>query len=160
MKKVGMFVNVKCLLADKVPVQEKVGDWAAYELGLGPNPAANLQLRKWLKKPGPPFGGMAFLDPKEALGEADVEALLPSHLTVDSVCSTKIKEFMKCAENTLSMYFWVLHPTFDTRNRMVASEILVRARNGSDSAPYEDVIAIMDPTAAADVREVYLAWKA
>lgn len=103
---------------------------------------------------------MGFFAPEEAAAESGAEAKLPPDLTKDSVRSTKLKEFEKCAEGKPSMYFWALHPIFDASGRIVAAEILIRARNGSDCAPFEDVMAIMDPAAADEVRNIYIAWKA
>jgi len=155
-----MQLNISHLLAHTVPVQEKVGDCPAYAVGLGSNAGENLELRKLLKKPGPPFGGLGFLDPTSAVAEFGADAKLPSDITVDSVRFTKLKEFMNCADGKPSVYFWALQPIVNTWGDMVSAEILVRAKNGSDSAPFEDLTAIMDPTAAAEVRDVYIAWKA
>lgn len=155
-----MFCDIPTLLADKVAVQYTVGELPASVVGLGSNAGENLELRKRLQRPGPPFGGLGFFNLQGAKVEFGAEAKLPSDVTKDSVRSTKLAEFMKCAEGKPSMYFWALHPIFDTLGHIVAAEILIRARNGSDSAPFEDVEAIMDPTASAEVKNIYIAWKA
>jgi len=58
------------------------------------------------------------------------------------------------------MYYWALQPIYTTEDQAVSAEILVRAKNGSDSAPFEDILAVMDPGAPEEVRNVYARWKA
>jgi len=43
--------------------------------------------------------------------------------------------------------------------RLTSVEVLLRAKNGSDTAPYEDVLELVNPDADAETKEVYLAWK-
>jgi len=57
------------------------------------------------------------------------------------------------------MYYLALQPIYDTEGKAIAAEVLVRARNGSDSAPYEDVVDLCSPGAEAEVQEVYARWK-
>jgi len=116
-----------------------VGNWQAKSLGWGSDLQENLEMRKAQGKPGAPFGGFGFITPE--------------------VRTIKLEEFSKCAEGQESMYYWALQPIFDTSNHLVGAEILIRVRNGTDNAPFEDVMAIMDPTASEEVRKQYIAWK-
>jgi len=75
------------------------------------------------------------------------------------VKTLKLREFESCTNFAPSFYFWALHPIFDSNDHAVGAEVLVRARNGIDSAPFEDVHALMDPTAPPDVKQVYAKWK-
>jgi ribosomal protein L11 len=52
-----------------------------------------------------------------------------------------------------------MHPIFNHQDHAVGAEILVRAKNGTDSAPFEDLQFIMDPAATPCVRQVYASWK-
>lgn len=159
----GLFplqLEISRLLSVKTPVQETVEDVSAFHLGLGPSAPANLRLRARLKLPGGPFGGLGFFDPQCNAVEAGEEEVPPAHVTLDFVRRAKLSQFQRCADGEPSFYFWALQPMYDTADRAVAAEILVRCRNGSDSAPYEDLLAIKDPHAPEEVRSVYSHWKA
>eukprot|EP00408_Alexandrium_pacificum_P010802 CAMPEP_0171224592 /NCGR_PEP_ID=MMETSP0790-20130122/36369_1 /TAXON_ID=2925 /ORGANISM="Alexandrium catenella, Strain OF101" /LENGTH=439 /DNA_ID=CAMNT_0011690595 /DNA_START=70 /DNA_END=1389 /DNA_ORIENTATION=+ len=152
----GLDLDISCLKLLATPVQNFVGNHPASLLGLGHSASDNLQLRKLLCKPGAPFGGMGLFDPQVAAASAPSLA----GLTADDVKAAKLEEFRRCTRGEPSMYFWTLQPIFCVHDRAVAAEILVRAKNGTDSAPFEDVMAIMDPQAPGDVKQVYSEWKA
>lgn len=157
-------LQLQRLQAVQVLVQEQVQGVAAAHLGLGASAPTNLALRKRLGQPGAPFGGLGFLDPQknveEASGEAAGPNLPPCFLTQEFVRAAKLREFEQCAKGEHSMYLWALQPIYDSQDRCAACEILIRCRNGADSAPYEDVLALMNPTASQEVRRVYAQWKA
>jgi len=144
-----------------MPVQHFVGSYPAALLGLGHVASDNLKLRKHLSKPGAPFGGIGLFDPQAVAVDAATE-LAPSFgsLSAEMVKDAKLEEFRRCTRGESSIYFWALQPIFNADDHADAAEILVRAQNGSDSAPYEDLLAIMDPSAPSDVKQVYSEWKA
>lgn len=163
MRLVGSPLHLEIQLLQKTPnaVQEEVNGVASVYLGLGPDRAANLTLRRRLGVAGPPFGGAGFIDPQRNLDQAAADMLPPPvHVTADFVRRAKLQEFQRCAEGVPSIYFWALQPIFDTKGRAVSVETLLRARNGSDSAPFEDVVCLLDPKESFDVHRVYGAWKA
>jgi len=144
------------------PIQETVDGIPSSRLGLGHSAPDNLELRKILCRPGAPYGGLGVFEPPPV---EDAEAptgseKAPTQITAETVRNTKLEEFRRCAGGEPSIYFWALQPIFDTQDDLIGAEILVRARNGSDSAPFEDLKFIMDPTAPEEVREVYALWKA
>lgn len=165
----GLTLEIERLKTVKVPTQETITDVIvpgcdpidvpAFFLGLGPSPPANLAMRKRIGHPGAPFGGMGFFDPQKNREAAGDDAP-PEHITAEVVRLAKIREFDRCSQGLDSIYFWALQPIFNTEDICVSSEILVRSKNGSDSAPFEDVQAVMDPGASEDIRKVYAAWKA
>merc|ERR1712032_1778200 len=80
--------------------------------------------------------------------------------TAEKVKAIKMEHFLKCATVlSESFYFFAIQPIYDVDNRMISAEILLRCRNGQDSAPFEDVIALMNPEADADVQDIYATWK-
>mmetsp|Transcript_124891 Transcript_124891/g.347718 ORF Transcript_124891/g.347718 Transcript_124891/m.347718 type:complete len:428 (+) Transcript_124891:58-1341(+) len=155
----ALLIEIARLQNVKVPVQERVGDVDAFHLGLGPSAPANLALRKRLGIPGAPFGGLGFIDPQLNVDQEVSGQVPPSQVTAELVRTTRLHEFRCCAEGKPSVYFWALQPVFDSEDHVVAAEVLVRARNGTDSAPFEDIAAIMDPSAPEHVRDVYVLWK-
>jgi len=168
-KQSSLVLDISSLMQVKAPVQERVHGVLAARLGLGQSAPENLALRKALCKPGPPYGGVGFFewtaeleqeipDSEVAIDESGFEPSFDAELS-SSVVKLKLREFQNCANFDLSVYFWVLHPIFDSNDRVVGAEVLVRARNGTDSAPFEDVHALMDPTAPPDVKQVYAKWK-
>jgi len=183
----GLVADTSSLLQVKALVQERVHGILAARLGLGQNAPQNLALRKALGKPGPPYGGIGFFETADleqdmpdsnvaidqngsggcwwrgwlqlaAGGCCGCERSVDAEVSL-SVMHLKLQEFESCANFAPSFYFWALQPIFDSKDRVVGAEVLVRARNGADSAPFEDVHALMDPTAAPDVRKVYAKWK-
>lgn len=144
-----------------MPVQDTVGDVKAFHLGLGSDHLQQVALRKRIRKPGSPWGGMGFFDPQAYRNEAteDEPCLPPPDVTAERVRALKLEQFRYLALGRHSIYFWAVQPIFDVSDRAVACEILVRARNGQDAAPYEDVYALMDPGAPDEVREIYVLWK-
>lgn len=153
-------LQLQRLKSAQVRVQEDVDGVAASHLGLGSSAPANLALRRRLGHPGAPFGGMGFLDPQKNVSEAAGPNAPPRFLTQDVAQRAKLREFERCAQGQPSIYFWALQPIYDSQDRCAACEVLVRCRNGADSAPYEDVQALMNPAAPPEVRRVYALWKA
>lgn len=156
-------VQLEKLLSAKGPIQEQVGGVEALHVGLGHRAEDNIAMRRRVGQPGAPFGGMGFVDPqlrqmKDPLAPKPSD--VPAHITGDVVRDLKMQEFKRCSEGKPSIYYWALQPIVDQRNQVVAAEILVRAKNGTDCAPFEDVLAIMDPEAPEEVQQVYAAWKA
>jgi len=166
----SLVLNISNLLEVKGPVQERVDGVLAARLGLGQSAPQNLALRHALHKPGPPYGGVGFFewtaDLEQAIPDSD-EAMRdgngcnPSSDVVPPslVMQLKLQEFERCANGAPSFYFWALHPIFDNSDRAVGAEVLVRARNGADSAPFDDIHALMDPNAPPQIRKVYEHWK-
>lgn len=157
-----MALSIDQLQQLRGPVQERVGELPAVLLGWGADAGENLQLRKGLGRPGAPFGGLGFFDPRGARETAPSVANggPQPELTADVVRDYKLREFQHCAEGTSSMYFWALQLIFDIKDRATSAEVLLRARNGSDCAPFEDIQALMDPAAPAEVKQLYAQWKA
>jgi len=145
----------------KTPIQDTVDGIPASRLGLGHSAPDNLALRKILRRPGAPYGGLGVFEPPPIEEPESLEGPdeAPRRITAETVRNTKLQEFRRCAEGSPSIYFWALQPIFDTQDIAIGAEILVRARNGSDSAPFEDIKFVMDPTAPDDVRKVYALWK-
>lgn len=152
-------LEVKRLNSVRVLVQEHIDGVAVSHLGWGSSAAANLALRKRLGQPGAPFGGLGFLDPQQNIVDA-TENVPPKCVTRDFARDAKLREFRRCANGEPSMYFWALQPVYDWQESCVACEVLLRCHNGADSAPYEDLLALMNPLASEDVRRIHATWKA
>jgi hypothetical protein len=152
-------LDITALLQVRVPPQELVGEVDAFHLGLGSNAQHNLGLRKRLGKPGAPFGGIGFFDPQVQALDGENPGP-PPHVTAAFVREAKLQEFTRCARGEPSMYYWGLQPVYAPSGRVLSAEVLVRARNGSNSAPYEDLKVLMDPDGPAEQRKVYVEWKA
>mmetsp|Transcript_32145 Transcript_32145/g.84900 ORF Transcript_32145/g.84900 Transcript_32145/m.84900 type:complete len:443 (+) Transcript_32145:118-1446(+) len=153
-----LLLEAAALRGKPAPVQDRVSGVASVHLGLGANVPENLALRQRLGRPGHPFGGLGLFDPQERVGEASSPP--PPHATKTFLKRTKLDEFEKCARGETSVYFWALQPIYTSQELCTAAEVLVRARNGSSTAPFEDVQALMDPEAPEDVQRTYAEWKA
>lgn len=154
-------LDVASLVASRSPEQRAVQGLPAQHLGLGRSREENLALRRRLGLPGAPFSGMGFFDPQAAEPAAEGPGPAPPRgVTREVVRRCKLREFRACAEGRPSVYFWALQPIFSASHCCVGAEVLVRARNGADCAPFEDVQALMDPAAPEDVRLAYARWKA
>jgi hypothetical protein len=153
-----LLLEVEVLRIKPGPVQETVSGVACVHLGLGANVPENLELRKRLGRPGHPFGGLGLFDPQANYEKASSPP--PPQATQTFVKTTKLIEFGKCARGEDSLYFWALQPIYTSQDLCTAAEVLVRARNGSSTAPFEDVMALMDPEAPEDVQRTYAEWKA
>jgi len=152
-------VDIEWLQSIKTPVQEHIGSIPAAEIGLGSSLPGNLALRKRVGRPGAPFGGMGIFNPQVTLPPA-LSGEPPLEVNTEVVYETKVGQFKSCCEGGKSIYFWGMQPIFNKEDLVVGAEILVRAKNGTDSAPFEDLSFIMDPHARPDVRQVYASWKA
>mmetsp|Transcript_37499 Transcript_37499/g.82254 ORF Transcript_37499/g.82254 Transcript_37499/m.82254 type:complete len:429 (+) Transcript_37499:55-1341(+) len=152
-------IDFERLLAVQSEVQKDVGGVNTTHLGLGSSVHDNMALRKQVGKPGSPFGGLGFFDPGVILPSTgdEVNELAAEGVTAEKVRSLKLEELRACATGQPSFYFYALQPIVDTRDRVVAFEILARGRNGADSAPYEDLHELRHPS--AEVQEVYTKWK-
>jgi len=164
-------VQLDMLLTARGPIQEQAGGVESLHLGLGHRAEDNIAMRRRVGHPGAPFGGMGFVDPQKEMDDPNrwsmddpnlwqMGGFVPAHITKDFVRETKMQEFRLCSKGKPSIYYWALQPIVDQRNQVVAAEILVRAKNGTDCAPFEDVIAMMDPQAPEEVQQLYAAWKA
>ena len=124
----------------RVPVQETVGGKPAVDVGLGSSAPDNIKKRLELGMPGAPFGGLGFFTP-------DARRI-------------KLDEFHKASIDwDDAMYLWVLQPICNSDGRVISAEILVRAKNGSDFAPYEDLQALMSEDESPEVKIIYRNWK-
>lgn len=152
-------VDIDQLREIKNPVWTEVNGVLAYHLGWGNVPQQNLALRKRIGRPGAPFGGLGLFDPQKNVSEvAEPEpGAPPEDLTAERVKQLKVEQFQLCAigARDRSVYLWTLQLLFDVQDRVRGAEILIRLRNGADSAPFEDVIALMTP----EMVEVYAKWK-
>lgn len=161
----GLDLDLDNLAQLRAPVLERVQGVLSARLGLGANVQQMLALRKCLGKPGAPFAGLGFFmwnpDLEATVPDADVSAGKNAEFEiVPRVTETKVHEFERCADGDAdSIYFWGLQPIFSADDRAVGVEVLVRARNGADAAPFEDVQALMDPAAPHAIRAVYARWK-
>lgn len=156
----AIVLEIAQLKAAVAPVQQFMGTVPAFFFGLGDSPKRNIGLRQRVGRPGSPFGGLGFFDPQANVEHASSDELPPAFVTAEFLRSAKLREFEQCAQGSPSMYYWALQPIFDVRDHAVKMEILIRARNGTDSAPYEDVKALTDLAAADEVQSVYAMWKA
>jgi len=156
---VGKKVNIDSLKASRMCVQAKVGETDALNLGLGGEPGNLMKMREAMKiKGGPPFGGMGFFDSTTISDDVKLDFPIVK-MTKADVQKAKLDQFVSCASSLDSVYKWALQPIFTTDDRLTSVEILLRAKNGSDTAPYEDVLELVNPDADAETKEVYLAWK-
>jgi len=158
--------NTEALNAWKTPVQVKVDGVECRLLGWGPVPPFNLAYRQAIGKPGAPFGGMGFFDPQSADLEKCkpeqkdmLQGALNAELTSGDVYKLKTGQFQAQASGEESAYFWALQPIYDTEDAVVAAEILMRVKNGSDSAPFEDVVYLCNPSAPEEIKALYAEWK-
>eukprot|EP00931_Biecheleriopsis_adriatica_P050768 TRINITY_DN2941_c0_g1_i4.p1 TRINITY_DN2941_c0_g1~~TRINITY_DN2941_c0_g1_i4.p1 ORF type:complete len:436 (+),score=88.38 TRINITY_DN2941_c0_g1_i4:78-1385(+) len=158
--------NVEALNAKSTPVQTTVNGFQSCHLGWGSHPQYNLACRQAIGKPGPPFGGMGFFDPQTAdLQKCNAEqrdalqAILNEKLTFKIVRDVKLAQFEAQASEKESIYVWVFQPIYNCKGEVVAAESLLRVKNGSDSAPFEDVLQLCDPEAPEDVKIRYAKWK-
>jgi hypothetical protein len=152
-------IDIQRLQTEMTPVQAYIGSIPAAEIGLGSSLPDNLALRKRVNRPGAPFGGLGKFDPQVTVPSA-VSGEAPLEINADVVCETKVGQFKTCSEGGSSIYFWVMQPIFNSLDLVVGAEILVRAKNGTDSAPFEDLLFFMDPQATPDVCQAYASWKA
>jgi len=146
------------LQAVESPVQKRIGNIPASYIGLGSCQTENLALRERVGRPGTPFGGVGKFDPKLTLEEQE-PGQPPVLIDADVVSELKLGQFKICSEGGCSIYYWVMHPIFNYQDHAVGAEILVRAKNGTNNAPFEDLQFIMDPAAMPCVRQVYASWK-
>jgi len=161
----GLNLDLDSLAQLRAPVMERVQGVLAGRLGLGANMQQMLALRKCLNKPGAPFAGLGFFkwnpDLEAAVPDSEVSAGKGAEFEIGPcVAERKVREFERCADGDAdSIYFWGLQPIFSADDRAVGVEVLVRAKNGADAAPFEDVQALMDPAAPHAIRSVYARWK-
>jgi len=143
------------------PVQTIVDGNAALHLGWGNEFPQQMALRKRLGKPGAPWGGLGFFDPQVNANDANIPESCrpPVGLTAQMVRAIKLEQLRNCAAGLPSMYFFALQPKYDTNDHVTSAEVLVRIQNGQDSAPFEDIVAFMDPSADLEVQETYAMWK-
>jgi len=159
-------VRTESLLTENSPVQRRVEGVLAARLGLGDSASQNLALRSALHKPGAPFGGIGFFKWAEELEEkvpdsehAEVHSFNAEAARSPLVMELKMQEFKRCADGDPSIYFWVLHPIFNNDDRLVGAEVLLRAKNGTNTCPFEDVRDLMDPAAPPKIKDLYAKWK-
>jgi len=161
----GLNLDLDSLAQLRAPVQERVQGVLAARLGLGANVQQMMALRKRLGMPGAPFAGLGFFkwNPDLEAEIPDGEVSAGKGVGPESgpcIAERKLREFERCADGDAdSIYFWGLQPIFSANDRAVGVEVLVRAKNGADAAPFEDVQALMDPAAPPAVRCVYARWK-
>lgn len=154
-----MQVNFEPLNKYKTPVQAKVGDTDATSLGLGGAPPVLMKMRGAMKlKGGPPFGGMGFFDSTTIPADVEFDPAL-NKMTKADVEKAKLDQFTLSKVSDDSIYMWALQPIYSTDDQLVAVEILLRAKNGSDTAPYEDVLELCNPAASPEIKEIYYSWK-
>merc|ERR1719401_16087 len=109
-----------------------------------------MKMREAMKiKGGPPFGGMGFFDSTTISDDVELDFPIVK-MTKADVQKAKLDQFVRCASFGDSVYKWALQPIFTTDDRLTSVEILLRAQNGSDTAPYEDVLELVNPDADAE----------
>jgi len=123
-------------LQEGAPVQDRVDGILAARIGLGQDAPQNLALRKALGKPGAPYGGIGFFEWTEELEQTvpDSTDCHPSCLPNSADChpccndfrsqtvmALKLQEFERCANGVPSIYFWVLHPIFNSKDHVVGA---------------------------------------
>lgn len=166
-----LVLDASSLLQIRAPLQESLDGFLAARLGLGHCESQNLALRRALGKPGHPFGGIGFFEWTEDLEQELLESAITTvrhvqknnchpgaHDLPQTVIGLKLQEFARCADGDPSFYFWALHPIFNSDGCAVGAEVLLRAKNGVDTAPFDDVHALMDPAAPAKIKGLYAKW--